>query len=213
MKHTKRLTFFVFILLTLTSPFLYPLLLNPSNLNLSHFSRDPVEREILADRINVLRGETNNVLPEAFNRVVVNRFTVSFRYYLENYGKSTDPGFLFFTGREDLSQYVVQTGALLVSVLLFAIVGLAKAISNFKKYLVVLMLLAMSPMLSAYLGKPFNSVLLLPFFAMILFFAANGFVVLYKNKKLIFYLIAIYFVFEVVAFYHTFFNHYLILLA
>lgn len=213
MKHSYRLVILVFIMLLLSSPFLYPILIRPSAINTGHFSTDAVNKEILADRMNTLRGETTNVLPNAFNKIFVNKYAVSFRYYLENYGKSTDPGYLFFTGGDDNSQYVVQTGALLSTTLILFIPGVFFALTRFKKNIFPIGLLVLSPVPASFLGKPYDSVLLIPFYVVVVFFAARGFVEIYKRKRSVLILILLYFVFELFKFYHTFFNHYLILVS
>ena len=203
-----RVLIITYIIFVLISPWVYPLVHNRNTLNLTPIKVNYADREILLSEVNSLRGEAVGVSSPLATKLLTNKIVLSIRYYLNTYFQSFDPGFLFFSGTDDVLS-TKSNGSFHITFLVFILVGTYRLLTAKRLKWLATILLLITPLPAAYFGWPYKPFLLIPFFLTLTFFAATGFTyLLFKHKKA-FTLLSILLCFEVIRFLHIFINHYL----
>lgn len=197
----------IFVIIFLLSPWFWVLVRNYSIVFPLRFEIvRPSDVEIV-EQINTFRGEAiSGNIQSFFARVLINKITFYSSETIKKYLLSFDFQPLFFYGDPDIAKSTHASGPLYLTLIPLIVVGVFFYVKIGKKILIVLTLLSLVP--TAFLKDSFDVVTRMPFFLLLSWLASYGFILLVKKRKIIAFLLVLFFVFEFIRFSHDFYNHY-----
>jgi len=206
-KNKKIIFGIIFLLIIVTSPWLWILIRNASSDLFKSVKPISFNSEAIKDEMNTYRGKmVYGGIPNFASRVIVNKVSFYSLEIVTRYLETFDPQYLFFTGDISITKSTRTEGPLYLSLLPLIVVGIYTCL--IKRDKLILFLFLTSPIPASFVQMHYETLSRIPIFIMLSYFAAIGLIELFKRKKWLAVLIIFIFVFELSRFTHDFFIHY-----
>jgi hypothetical protein len=197
----------IFVLLTVFSPWIWLLVLNPRLPLLHPGDGFKINSHIYLTQINTFRSQAEDAHLGLLSKLLVNKYTWSAKEGVWRMLESFDPHFLFLEGDFNDRRSTGKSGLVYLSLLLPIISYLSGQDVKKRLQWVALLLLATLP--SVFFNEHFYSPAKIPMFIVFNWLACLGIVAWLRTPNALMYAYFLWLGFEAIKFFHQYFLHYL----